>query len=306
MRNGEMERGLHRKFREKNTRGVIVSIASGKGGTGKTTIATNLALFLSGEKSQKIQFLDCDVEEPNAHIFLNPKIETSKPINLPIPDVNLSKCSFCGECAQVCAYNAIVVLKKEVLTFPALCHGCGGCSLLCPEGAISEKNREIGVLEQGRAGSIDFIQGRLNIGEPMATPLIRSAKKAVNRHNTVIIDVPPGTSCPVIESIQGSDFCLLVTEPTPFGLHDLKLAVELVKELKIKHGVVINRAGMGNDDVKNYCEKENVPILAQIPFDREVAVQYSRGIPMWRAAERYRETFRRLWESIEAKAGGNG
>lgn len=285
---------------------MIVSIASGKGGTGKTTIATNLALFLSFEKSQEIGFLDCDVEEPNAHIFLDPKIETSKPVSLPIPDIDRRKCSFCGECAKVCAYNAIVVLKKEVLTFPALCHGCGGCSLLCPERAISEKEREIGVLEEGRAGSIRFIQGRLKIGEPMATPLIRAVKKAVNQRGVVIIDVPPGTSCPVIESVRGSDFCLLVTEPTPFGLHDLKLAVELVKELKIRHGVVINRAGMGNDDVKNYCEKKNVPMLAQIPFDREVAVQYSRGIPMWRAGELYRETFRRLWESIESRGGGNG
>jgi MinD superfamily P-loop ATPase len=284
---------------------MIVSIASGKGGTGKTTIATNLALFLSGKKSQEIQFLDCDVEEPNAYIFLAPKIETSQTVSLPVPDVDQRKCNFCGECAKVCAYNAIVVLKDKVLTFPELCHGCGGCSLLCPERAISEREREIGVLEEGKAGSIEFIQGRLKIGEPMATPLIRAAKKAINQQGVVIIDVPPGTSCPVIESIHGSDFCLLVTEPTPFGLHDLKLAVELVKELKIKHGVVVNRAGMGNDDVKNYCKKEGVPMLAQIPFDREVAVQYSRGIPMWRAGERFRETFRQLWKSIENQVSGN-
>jgi len=280
---------------------MIISIASGKGGTGKTTVATNLALFLSGEKSQNIQFLDCDVEEPNAHIFLKPQIEKSQPVSLLIPSVDRKKCTFCGECAKVCAYNAIVVLKKEVLTFPELCHGCGGCSLLCPEKAISENERKIGELEEGKTGSIRFVHGRLNIGEPMATPVIRAVKKTIRRDDITIIDVPPGTSCPVIEAINHSDFCLLVTEPTPFGLHDLKLAVELLKKLEIKHGVLINRAGIGDDKVKDYCEKEGVPIMAQIPYDREVSVLYSRGIPMWTSGEHYRKIFRKLWESIESK-----
>ncbi|MGB2768251.1 MAG: ATP-binding protein [Candidatus Zixiibacteriota bacterium] len=280
---------------------MIIAIASGKGGTGKTTVATNLALFLSGEKSRQIQFLDCDVEEPNAHIFLKPEIEKSKPVSLLIPDVDQKKCTFCGKCAEVCAYNAIVALEKEVLIFPELCHGCGGCSLLCQENAISEKKREIGVLEEGRAGSVKFAQGRLNIGEPMAPPVIRAVKRTINTDGITIIDVPPGTSCPVIESINGSDFCLLVTEPTPFGLHDLKLAVELLKKLKIKHGVLINRAGIGDDRVKDYCDKEGVPVLAQIPFDRKVAVLYSRGIPLWASGERFREIFRKLWESIESQ-----
>jgi MinD superfamily P-loop ATPase len=284
---------------------MIVSIASGKGGTGKTTVATSLALFLSSAKSQAVQFLDCDVEEPNAHIFLKPEIGERRSVNLPVPQIDFDKCTFCGECAKVCAYNAIVVLKNEVLTFTELCHGCGGCTLLCPEKAISESQREIGVLEEGSAGSIKFIQGRLNVGEPMATPLIRAVKRSVNEHGTVIIDVPPGTSCPVIESIQGSDFCLLITEPTPFGLHDLKLAIELVKELKIKHGVVINRAGIGDDKVTDYCSRQEVPILAEIPFDRGVAVRYSRGVPMWEAGERYREIFEQLWESIETQAGAD-
>jgi MinD superfamily P-loop ATPase len=278
---------------------MIISIASGKGGTGKTTVATNLALFLSGEKSQEVQFLDCDVEEPNAHIFLKPTIEKSRPVSLLIPDVDRKRCTFCGECAKVCAYNAIVVLKKEVLTFPELCHGCGGCSLLCPETAISERERKIGVLEEGKTGSMKFAQGRLNIGEPMATPLIRAVKKAIVPDGLTIIDVPPGTSCPVIESINGSDFCLLVTEPTPFGLHDLKLAVELLKKLNIKHGVLINRAGVGDEKVNEYCKKERVPIMAQIPFDREIAVLYSRGIPLWTKGDHYREIFRKLWELIE-------
>jgi MinD superfamily P-loop ATPase len=282
---------------------MIVSVASGKGGTGKTTVATNLALFLADEKSENLQFLDCDVEEPNAQIFLKPKMEKQRSVSLPTPDVNPKKCTLCGECAKVCAYNAIVVLQKEVLTFPELCHGCGGCSLLCPEKAIGEKPREIGVLEEGRAGLIRFIQGRLNVGEPMATPLIRAIRKTTNPNGVTIIDVPPGTSCPVIESIRPSDFCLLVTEPTPFGLHDLKLAVELLRQLEIKHGVLISRAGIGDDKVRDYCVKEGLPVLAQIPFDREMAVLYSRGVPMWTNSGRYRDVFRTLWQSIEYQVG---
>jgi MinD superfamily P-loop ATPase len=280
---------------------MIISVASGKGGTGKTTVATNLALYLASDKSNQVRFLDCDVEEPNAHIFLKPRIEKKRPVSLLIPEIDRRKCTFCGECAKVCAYNAIVVLKKEVLTFPKLCHGCGGCSLLCPEHAISEKERSIGVLEEGRAGSIEFIQGRLNIGEPMATPLIRAVKKTINPQGITLVDVPPGTSCPVIESIRGSDFCLLVTEPTPFGMNDLKLAVELLKELKIKHGVLINRAGIGDDTTRDYCRREGVPILAEIPFDREIAVLYSRGIPLWKNGEHYQKIFCDLWNFISQK-----
>jgi MinD superfamily P-loop ATPase len=279
----------------------MVSVASGKGGTGKTTVATNLALYLASDKSNQVRFLDCDVEEPNAHIFLKPKIERKRPVSLLVPEIDRRKCTFCGECAKVCAYNAIVVLKKEVLTFPELCHGCGGCSLLCPEHAISEKERSIGVLEEGRAGSMEFIQGRLNIGEPMATPLIRAVKKTINPQGITLVDVPPGTSCPVIESIRGSDFCLLVTEPTPFGMNDLKLAVELLKELKIKHGVLINRAGIGDDTTRDYCRREGVPILAEIPFDREIAVLYSRGIPLWKNGEHYQKIFCDLWNFISQK-----
>lgn len=296
---------MQKKHRRESKRGMIISVASGKGGTGKTTVATSLALFLVGMKSQAVRFLDCDVEEPNAHIFLKPEIRESRSVNLPVPQVDFEKCTFCGECAKVCAYNAIVVIKNEVLTFTELCHGCGGCTLLCPEKAISETEREIGILEEGSANPMTFVQGQLNVGEPMATPLIRAVKRAASQDGITIIDVPPGTSCPVIESIQGSDFCLLVTEPTPFGLHDLKLAVELVNELKIKHGVVVNRAGIGDDQLRDYCSRQKVPILAEIPFDRQVAIQYSRGIPMWEAGERYREIFERLWESIEKQAGAD-
>jgi MinD superfamily P-loop ATPase len=282
---------------------MIISVASGKGGTGKTTIATSLALLLSEDRSQKVQFLDCDVEEPNAYIFLKPQIKKSQPVNILIPKVDMSKCSYCGECAKVCLYNAIVVLKKEVLVFPELCHGCGGCSLLCPENAIAEEERKIGVIEEGQTGPIRFIQGRLDIGEPMATPLIRSIKKRINPDGVTIIDVPPGTSCPVIEAVHKSDFCILVTEPTPFGLNDLKLAVETMRKLKIKCGVVINRANIGDDKVKKYCHKESVPVIAEIPYDRNVAVLYSSGIPMLIEGEKYRKNFGQLWASIKKGVG---
>jgi len=277
---------------------VIVSVASGKGGTGKTTVAVNLALFLTQNGEKNVQFLDCDVEEPNAYIFLKPEIQKTQKVSILVPEVDEKKCNFCGKCAEVCAYNALAVLKDKVLVFPQLCHGCGGCTLFCPEKAISEKEREIGVLEQGKSGLIDFIQGRLNISEPMATPVIREVKKKVNPDGITIIDVPPGTSCPVIEAVNRSDFCLLVTEPTPFGLNDLKLAVEVLKKLKIKFGVIINRAGIGDNKVKNYCEDEGIEILAEIPYDRNVAVLYSQGISILIEAD-YSIIFEKLWDSVK-------
>lgn len=200
---------------------------------------------------------------------------------------------------KVCAYNAIVALKKEILLFPELCHGCGGCGLLCPENAISEEEKGIGVVEEGRAGPVRFVQGRLNIGEPMATPLIRSMKKKVNPEGITIIDVPPGTSCPVIEAVHRSDFCILVTEPTPFGLNDLRLAVEVMRKLRVNHGVVINRADIGDNKVKEYCREESVPVMAEIPYDRNVAVLYSSGVPMLVEGERYRRILGELWKSIQ-------
>lgn len=279
---------------------MIISVASGKGGTGKTTVAVNLALFLAQNGEKNIRFLDCDVEEPNAYIFLKPEIQESQKVSIPVPEVDEKKCNFCGKCAEVCAYNAIAVLKNKVMIFPELCHGCGGCTLFCPEDAISEKERGIGVLEQGKAESIGFIQGKLNIGEPMATPIIREVKKKVNPDGITIIDVPPGTSCPVIEAVNRSDFCLLVTEPTPFGLNDLQLAVEVLKKLKIKSGVVINRAGIGDDKIKEYCEDEKIEILAEIPYDRNVAVLYSQGISILIEAD-YSIIFEKLWDSIKKK-----
>jgi MinD superfamily P-loop ATPase len=280
---------------------MIISVASGKGGTGKTTVAVSLALSLEARRS--VQFLDCDVEEPNAHLFLKPSIDKTLPVFILVPEVDEAKCTFCGKCAEVCAHNAIAVIKNTVLVFSELCHGCGGCSLLCPEKAIKDVEKKIGVLESGAAGNLQFIHGKLDIGQPMSPPLIRAVKKTINKKRTVIIDVPPGTSCPVIEATKGSDFCLLVTEPTPFGLHDLRLTVETVRQLRIPIGVIINRAGFGDRDVEAYCQKENIPILMTIPFDRKIAVAYSEGIPVVEAIPAYRQKFFEIFERIEKTAG---
>ncbi len=273
---------------------MIISVASGKGGTGKTTVATNLALSL-----ESVQFIDCDVEEPNAHIFLKPKIEERIEVSIPIPKVDESKCNYCGKCAEICAFNAIAVLKEKVLVFPELCHGCGGCSLLCPENAITETGNKIGIVEIGKADGILFADGKLDIGEPMSPPIIREVKKYINTDKTVIIDVPPGTSCPVIEAVKGSDFCILVTEPTPFGLYDLKLAVELIKKLEIPFGVVINQSDIGDDKVEQYCLNLNIPILMKIPFDKDIAFEYSRGTPIVIKREREKQKFRDIYNQIK-------
>jgi MinD superfamily P-loop ATPase len=279
---------------------MIISVASGKGGTGKTTVAVSLALSLEGRRP--VQFLDCDVEEPNAHLFLKPSIDKTIPVFIPVPEVDEAKCTFCGKCAEVCAHNAIAVIKNTVLVFSELCHGCGGCSLLCPERAIKEVEKKIGVLESGAAGNLQFLDGRLELGEPMSPPLIRAEKKYIYPNRTVIIDVPPGTSCPMIEATKGSDFCLLVTEPTPFGLHDLRLTVETVRQLKIPLGVIINRAGLGDQEVEEYCQKERIPILMTIPFDRKIVEAYSEGISLVEAIPAYGQKFFEIFESIERTA----
>jgi MinD superfamily P-loop ATPase len=275
---------------------MIISIASGKGGTGKTLVATSLALSLKDK--HRVQLLDCDVEEPNDHIFLKPVIDRREAVCIQVPEVDEGKCTHCGKCAEVCAYNAIAVLPDRVLIFPELCHGCGACSYLCPEKAISEEGRKIGVVEQGQADGIEFVQGRLTIGEAMATPVIRQVKEQVNQDGLVIIDVPPGTSCPVVESIKGSHFCLLVTEPTPFGLNDLVLAVETVRELNIPLAVVLNRAGVGDKKVEEYCRKEDISILLTIPLDTEIARLYSRGITLAEGMPELQKTFIGLGDEI--------
>jgi MinD superfamily P-loop ATPase len=275
---------------------MIISVASGKGGTGKTLVATSLALSL--KDSGMVQLLDSDVEEPNDHVFLKPVITRSQPVSIPVPEVDEAKCTHCGKCAEVCAYNALAVTKQRVLIFPELCHGCGACSYLCPEKAISEGSNEIGVIEVGNSDGLDFVHGRLSIGQPMAVPIIRKVKEHISHEGTVIIDVSPGTSCPVVEAVKDSDFCLLVTEPTPFGLNDLVLAVETVKELDIPCGIVLNRTGIGDGKTEQYCRKEKIPILLTIPLSTEIAAFYSRGIPLVQGIPKWKDSFLELFDKI--------
>jgi MinD superfamily P-loop ATPase len=252
---------------------MIISVASGKGGTGKTTIATSLAAVLGS----KAQLLDCDVEEPNCHILMKPVLEASESITVRVPIVDKDKCTLCGKCGEVCRFSAIVVIGDQVLTFPEMCHGCGGCSLLCPENAIGEGHRELGVIETGRAGSVDFVHGLLRVGEAMSPPLIRAVKEKINPEKIAILDAPPGASCPVINTVMGSDFIILVTEPTPFGLHDLKIAVEALAPLEIPCGIILNRSDVGDQEVQRYCAESCIPVLAEIPHSRKIAEGYATG-----------------------------
>ncbi len=275
---------------------MIISVASGKGGTGKTLVATSLALSL--QNREPVRLLDCDVEEPNAHILLKPLLNRQQKVSIPIPQVDEEKCTRCGKCAEVCAYNAIAVIVDKVLVFPELCHGCGACSYLCPEDAISEVNREIGVIESGQSKDIEFIHGKLDVGEAMAPPVIRGVKKHINLDKLVVIDVPPGTSCPVVEAVKDSDFCLLVTEPTPFGLNDLALAVDMLGELGIPCGVIINRDGVGDNKVEEYCHQKDIPVLLRIPLDIEIARLYSRGVTLAEGIPQWQEAFLSLVDEV--------
>lgn len=271
-----------------------IAVASGKGGTGKTTVATNLALSLG-----KVQFFDCDVEEPNANIFIKAEIKESKEVTVTIPEIDQTKCDYCGKCSEFCTYNALAVVPSNVLVFPELCHSCGGCEIVCPKDAVNWHERVIGKVEYGRTKEIDFFQGLLNVGEMQAIPVIKSLKRKVDQSKNIIIDVPPGTSCPVIESIGGSDYCILVTEPTPFGLHDLKLAVEVVRHLNIPFGVIINRDGIGDKKVEAYCQNENIPILLKIPERRKIAHLYSKGIALVSESYEWREMFGQVFNQIQ-------
>jgi MinD superfamily P-loop ATPase len=281
-----------------NEHDMRIAIASGKGGTGKTTVAVNLACVLA-DAGQKVQYLDCDVEEPNGHIFLKPEITATEPVGIPVPVVDEQKCTGCHKCAEVCEYHAIAVLKKP-LVFAELCHGCGGCALVCPERAIREENRTIGVVETGRADGVAFVQGRLNVGEPMSPPLIRAVKKKAIADGVVIMDAPPGTSCPVVATVRDADYVLLVTEPTPFGLNDLRLAVEMIRQLGVPHGVVINRADSGDRRVRDFCTAETIPILLEIPDDRRVAEAYSRGLMAFRVLPEWSDSMLKLWGQVKA------
>jgi MinD superfamily P-loop ATPase len=278
---------------------MIISIASGKGGTGKTTVATNLALSLD----EDVQFLDCDVEEPNAHLFIHPTFEKTETVTTPVPEVDEEKCNLCGKCGEICQFKAIVVIGETVLPFHELCHSCGGCMEVCPEGAITEKGRELGTIEKGHRNGVEFIHGRLRVGEAMSPPLIRKVRSLNRPDLLTIIDAPPGTSCPVIAAMKGADFVLLVTEPTPFGLYDLKLAVGAVKILGIPCGLVINRSDIGDSSVKEYAMKEDLPVLMEIPFDRNIAEAYSRGeilvdvMPEWKG--RFLELYHRIATMVD-------
>ena len=250
-----------------------IAIASGKGGTGKTTLSIALAQAWDGP----VQLLDCDVEAPNASIFLSLENSSEQAVTVPIPVVDSSRCTGCGKCAAICEFNALAVAGTSVLVFEELCHSCGGCARICPEGAITEQPRKIGAIRTGKIGTIQLTEGRLDIGRAMAPPLIRAVKKSADLKLPVLIDCPPGTSCPMITAVKNSDYVILVTEPTPFGLHDLTLAVETIRLLKIPFGVIINRSDSGDDRVVEYCEKENIHLLLQIPESRKIAEAYSRG-----------------------------
>ncbi len=276
---------------------MIISITSGKGGTGKTLIATSLALSI--KNTYKVQLLDCDVEEPNSHLFLQPVITQQETVSIPVPEVDKAKCNHCGKCARVCAYNAIAVWGEQVMTFTQLCHGCGACSYVCTPKAIREEPREIGVVKSGHADGIAFVYGRLNIGEAMSPPVIRQVKNFAGKEEIAIIDSPPGTSCPVITTIRNSDFCLLVTEPTPFGLNDLTLAVETVKELDIPCGVIINRSVDGRTEVESYCREEEIPVLLKVPLDTEIARLYSRGVTLVQGMPQWKQSFADLFKKIQ-------
>jgi MinD superfamily P-loop ATPase len=283
---------------------MIITVASGKGGTGKTTVAVSLAVSLAESVNPANPlFLDCDVEEPNAALFLRPTIQQRREVGQMIPEVDLQKCTYCGRCAEVCQYNAIAVVGEKVLVFPELCHGCGSCTLNCPTEAIHEVLDVIGTIERGWAGPVEFGQGTMNVGEPMAVPIIRQLKQwaipSDHGNRPVILDAPPGTACPVVESMRGADFVLMVTEPTPFGLHDLRLAVQVARdELELPVGVVINRDGVGDQGVDEYCAAESIPILMRIPLDRRIAEAYSDGGVLVETLPEYRGQFQNLYAAI--------
>lgn len=274
-----------------------IAVLSGKGGTGKTTVAASLAQVIPGS-----QYIDCDVEEPNGFLFLHPDITGSTEVTVLVPEVDQGLCTLCGACARICQFNALAVTKKKVLVFPELCHHCGACILACPPHAISEIKRPIGVMESDGDGR--FLQGRLKIGEPVGVPIISALKQQINPNRTTILDCSPGASCSVVRSIEGCDYALLVTEPTPFGLHDLKIAVGLVRKMGIPAGVVLNKAGSNDELIRYYCDREKLNILLQIPFSRLIAENYARGIlpvrfdPEWKV--RFTALFWRIGQEVTA------
>ena len=273
---------------------MIITIASGKGGTGKTTVAVNMALSL-----ENVQLLDCDVEEPNSHILIQPKITETEPVCTKFPVISEDLCDYCRKCSKFCAYNALFVAPKTVMVFPQLCHSCGGCMLVCPKNAITEKERQIGVIKKGEGKGVEIVYGEIDVGEAMAVPLIRAVKNEMKDDKNVIIDAPPGTACSLVASVHKTDYCILVTEPTPFGLYDLKITVQVLRDLGVPMGLVINRAGLGDREVYKYCEKENIPLLLEIPFSKKIAELYSRGVPFVSRIPDWKEKFHKMWNIIQ-------
>ncbi len=280
---------------------MILTVASGKGGTGKTTVSVNLAV-LAAQTKPSVHFCDCDVEEPNAHLFLHPVLEGKKQITLPLPVVDQDLCSHCGKCAEICEFNAIISLPTRTIVFDDLCHACSGCWLVCPEKAIAQGERIIGETETGKAGPLHFTHGRLRIGETQVPPLVEAVTGSA-REELIIRDAPPGVTCPAVATLHGSDFVLLVTEPTPFGLSDLMVAVELVRDLKLPCAVLVNREGSGDDRVTQYCREEGLHMLKGLPFRRDVAESISRGELIVNTIPEMKTAFQSLLDEVLSLAG---
>lgn len=274
-----------------------IAVASGKGGTGKTTVAVNLALSL-----ENAHVYDCDVEEPNAHTLLHPDQISTTPVTIPTPVIDQEKCNLCGDCGEFCQFNALFVGKTKVILYEEICHSCGGCVLVCPEKAITERDRIVGALHSDTSGDVGLTYGALNVGEPMAVPIIKAVKAQIQDGKLSILDAPPGTSCTMIETVEECDYVILVTEPTPFGLHDLSMTVDVIDRLGVPYGVIINRSDIGDDATKEYLEGKGIHVLMEIPFDRHIAELYSRGVPFVTEMPEYREQFQGVFEYIKEVA----
>ena len=269
-----------------------IVILSGKGGTGKTTVSTNLALLL------KANYIDCDVEEPNGFIFLEPENIRSKDVNIEVPKINTEKCNLCGDCAKACQFNALAKAKDRIILFEKLCHSCGTCKLVCPMDAIDYINRPIGVIEEGQKEEMILKRGILNIGEPMAVPVLKQLLEDLPNDKTNLLDSPPGTSCNVVNVLHHGDYAILVTEPTAFGLHDLKMAVELVRQFNMPFGLIINKAEEDNNYLDKYIEEENIRLLGSIPYKKEIAEKYSKGETLLEIEES-KEAFLNIAKNME-------
>ncbi|MEW5826682.1 MAG: ATP-binding protein [Candidatus Bipolaricaulota bacterium] len=273
-----------------------VAVASGKGGTGKTTLAVSLALALA--ETEKVELLDCDVEEPNVHLFLHPRLVSRESVNKLLPVVDEERCTRCGACVRACEFHALGLLGGSVVVYPQLCHGCGRCGLVCPVEAIADVPQEIGKVEWGTARGLRLGRGILNVGEAAATPIIHALQRGMSSDATIVLDAPPGTGCPTIATLRGADATLLVTEPTPFGLHDLRAAVGVARALGVPVAVIVNRDGVSDRGVESYCRQESLPILLKIPFDREIAASYAAGVPLVDAFPKWKSALLEVFSAL--------